>query len=140
MLKLQEDELELDDECKISIFFALLWKPKISAVEGVRERKKFEQASGQSQKTSVQNLHLPPSSRRRRGMYHFPLNVLSLTRPPEGPAFLPSEHDELPPGVAFMVGLNLISTADAHSDSCIRPWRAIQLQLLPWTSLNLMEL
>ena len=25
---------------------------------------------------------------------------------PEGPAFLPSEHDELPPGIAFMVGFN----------------------------------
>jgi division protein 1 len=107
LLKLQEDELELDDECKLSIFLALLWKLEFSTVEGVRERKKFEQASGQSQKTSVQNLHLPPSSRRRRGMYHFLVYVLLLTRRPEGPAFLPSEHDELPPGVAFMVGLNL---------------------------------
>lgn len=113
---------------------------QISTVEGVRERKKFEQASGQSQKASVQNLHLPPSSRRRRGMYHFLVYVLSFTRPPEGPAFLPSEHDELPPGVAFMVGLNFTSTAEAHSYSCIRPWRAIRLQLLPSTSLNLMEL
>jgi hypothetical protein len=25
LLKLQEDELELDDECKFSIFLALLW-------------------------------------------------------------------------------------------------------------------
>ena len=86
-------------------------------MEGVRERKEFEQASSQSQKISVQNLHLPPSSRRRRGMYCSLVCVLMLIRRPEGPAFLPSEHDELPPGVAFMVGLNLIlSTAEVHSD------------------------
>ena len=109
-------------------------------MEGVRERKKFEQASGQSQKNTVQNLHLPPSSRRRRGMYYYLVYVLLLTRRPEGPAFLPSEHDELPPGVAFMVGFNLTSTAEAHSDSRIRPWRATQLQLSPSTSLNHMEL
>ncbi|KAF8807652.1 WD40 repeat-like protein [Phlegmacium glaucopus] len=78
LLKLQEDELELDDE-----------------LEGVKERMQFEQASGQSQKITVQNLHLPPSSRRRRG-----------------PAFLPSEHDELPPGVAFM-------TLDSHTTPII---------------------
>jgi hypothetical protein len=38
-------------------------------------------------------------------MYYFLVYVLLLTRRPEGPAFLPSEHDDLPPGVAFMVGL-----------------------------------
>ncbi|KAF8912915.1 WD40-repeat-containing domain protein [Gymnopilus junonius] len=68
LLKLHEEELELDDE-----------------LEGVKERIKFEQAAGHQKNSSVQNLHLPPSSRRRKG-----------------PAFLPSEHDELPPGVAFM--------------------------------------
>ncbi|KAK2461724.1 hypothetical protein APHAL10511_006187 [Amanita phalloides] len=57
LLRLQEDELELDAE-----------------LEGVKERLAFEQSS------------VPPSSSRRR----------------KGPAFLPSEHDELPPGVAFM--------------------------------------
>ncbi|KAF8973813.1 WD40 repeat-like protein [Flammula alnicola] len=74
LLKLQEDELELDDE-----------------LEGVKERMAFEKTSNQRPTTSVQNLHLPPSSRRRKG-----------------PAFLPSEHDELPPGVAFM-------TLDSHT-------------------------
>ncbi|KAG6857643.1 hypothetical protein H0H87_010211 [Tephrocybe sp. NHM501043] len=70
LLKLQEDELELDDE-----------------LVGVKERLEFEQASSRPkpQKAATQPLHLPPSSRRRKG-----------------PAFLPSEHDELPPGVAFM--------------------------------------
>ncbi|KAF9569818.1 WD40 repeat-like protein [Agrocybe pediades] len=76
LIKLQEEELELDDE-----------------LEGVKNRMKFEQeqATSQKQSSSVQNLHLPPSSRRRKG-----------------PAFLPSEHDELPPGVAFM-------TLDSHT-------------------------
>ncbi|KAJ7198926.1 WD40-repeat-containing domain protein [Mycena rebaudengoi] len=67
LLKLHEDELELDDE-----------------LAGVRERLEFEQ-SQRPQKASAQPLHLPHTSRRRKG-----------------PAFLPSEHDELPPGVAFM--------------------------------------
>ncbi|KAG6869059.1 hypothetical protein C0993_004732 [Termitomyces sp. T159_Od127] len=70
LLKLQEDELELDDE-----------------LVGVKERLEFEETAGLSKqvKATAQPLHLPPSSRRRKG-----------------PAFLPSEHDELPPGVAFM--------------------------------------
>ncbi|KAG6814439.1 hypothetical protein H0H92_007443 [Tricholoma furcatifolium] len=66
LLKLQEDELELDDE-----------------LVGVKERLEFEDAANRSkpQKASAQPLHVPQSSRRRKG-----------------PAFLPSEHDELPPG------------------------------------------
>ncbi|KAJ7102446.1 WD40-repeat-containing domain protein [Mycena belliarum] len=66
LLKLHEDELELDDE-----------------LEGVKERLEFEQS--QRPQSAAQPLHLPHTSRRRKG-----------------PAFLPSEHDELPPGVAFM--------------------------------------
>ncbi|TFK40910.1 WD40 repeat-like protein [Crucibulum laeve] len=65
LLKLQEDELELDDE-----------------LEGVKERMEFEKTVSRPQS---QPLHVPQSSRRKKG-----------------PAFLPSEHDELPPGVAFM--------------------------------------
>ncbi|KAJ8481478.1 hypothetical protein ONZ45_g15304 [Pleurotus djamor] len=69
LLKLQEEELELDDE-----------------LEGIKERLDFEEASShRPPKSSTQPLHLPQSSRRRKG-----------------PAFLPSEHDELPPGIAFM--------------------------------------
>ncbi|KAK0245407.1 WD40-repeat-containing domain protein [Armillaria nabsnona] len=68
LLKLHEDELELDDE-----------------LVGVRERIEFEQESSRTPKKNSQPMHLPQSSRRRKG-----------------PAFLPSEHDELPPGVAFM--------------------------------------
>ncbi|KAI4519870.1 WD40 repeat-like protein [Schizophyllum commune Loenen D] len=68
LVKLQEDELELDDE-----------------LEGVKERVEFEQSQSRQTSASAQQLHLPHSSRRRKG-----------------PAFLPSEHDDLPPGVAFM--------------------------------------
>ncbi|KAG6820347.1 hypothetical protein H0H93_001792 [Arthromyces matolae] len=74
LLKLQEDELELDDE-----------------LVGVKERLEFERAASRpnQNKATAQPLHLPSSSRRRKG-----------------PAFLPSEHDELPPGVAFMATLD----------------------------------
>ncbi|KAG2049827.1 WD40 repeat-like protein [Suillus hirtellus] len=69
LLKLHEDELELDDE-----------------LEGVQERIEFEEAAfRQSGNTKTAPApHVAPSRRRR------------------GPVFLPSEHDELPPGVAFM--------------------------------------
>ncbi|THU90750.1 WD40 repeat-like protein [Dendrothele bispora CBS 962.96] len=73
LLKLQEDELELDDE-----------------LEGVKERLEFEQTSSR-RSSSANALQIPQSSRRRKG-----------------PAFLPSEHDELPPGIAFM-------TLESHS-------------------------
>ncbi|KAL0576385.1 Mitochondrial fission protein [Marasmius crinis-equi] len=69
ILKLQEDELELDAE-----------------LEGVKERLEFEQsATNRTSKAPGNDVPLPHSSRRRKG-----------------PAFLPSEHDDLPPGVAFM--------------------------------------
>ncbi|RPD58410.1 WD40 repeat-like protein [Lentinus tigrinus ALCF2SS1-6] len=68
LLKLQEEELELDDE-----------------LEGVRERLELEESASQPARSLSRSAHLPPSSRRRKG-----------------PAFLPSEHDDLPPGVAFM--------------------------------------
>ncbi|KAG1865531.1 WD40-repeat-containing domain protein [Suillus subalutaceus] len=69
LLKLHEDELELDDE-----------------LGGVQERIEFEEAAfRQSDNTKTAPVpHVAPSRRRR------------------GPVFLPSEHDELPPGVAFM--------------------------------------
>ncbi|KAL4068419.1 WD40-repeat-containing domain protein [Scleroderma yunnanense] len=67
LLKIQEDELELDDE-----------------LEGVQERLEFEEISGKQQKTASARVPHVPSRRRR------------------GPVFLPSEHDELPPAVAFM--------------------------------------
>ncbi|KAI6133410.1 WD40-repeat-containing domain protein [Pisolithus croceorrhizus] len=54
-------------------------------LEGVRERLEFEEISSKQQKaTSVRTPQVAPSRRRK------------------GPVFLPSEHDELPPAVAFM--------------------------------------
>ncbi|KAH9075679.1 WD40-repeat-containing domain protein [Lactarius deliciosus] len=72
LFKLQEDELELDDELLM-----------------VQERLELE---------TSQNCH----SRRRKGSAcPFELRCALLNKS-TGPAFLPSEHDELPPGVAFM--------------------------------------
>ncbi|KAG9008007.1 Mitochondrial fission protein [Tulasnella sp. JGI-2019a] len=64
LLRLHEEELELDDE-----------------LEGVQERLVLEDRT-----LSVTNGNASRTTGRRR----------------KGPAFLPSEHDELPPGVAFM--------------------------------------
>jgi division protein 1 len=94
LVKLQEEELELDDEC------ALLLSPVMClfsftfnlTVQGVQERIEMEEAATRPPKAAPlpqQHAHHVPSSRRRKG-----------------PAFLPSEHDELPPGVAFMVRLH----------------------------------
>ncbi|TFY72239.1 hypothetical protein EVG20_g750 [Dentipellis fragilis] len=80
LLKLQEDELELDDE-----------------LEMVRERMETEGLTVRRKGVSQPPPH-HQSSRRRKG-----------------PAFLPSEHDELPPGVAFMTlecGTTPISALD----------------------------
>jgi division protein 1 len=53
-------------------------------VEGVKERLEFEDAASRPQSAAPIGRQPAPSRRRK------------------GPAFLPSEHDELPPGVAFM--------------------------------------
>ncbi|EMD41452.1 hypothetical protein CERSUDRAFT_110028 [Gelatoporia subvermispora B] len=68
LLKLHEEELELDDE-----------------LEGVKERLELEGSSDRAPNNPAAVVHPLHSSRRRKG-----------------PAFLPSEHDDLPPGVAFM--------------------------------------
>ncbi|KAJ7226021.1 WD40-repeat-containing domain protein [Mycena pura] len=78
--KLEQDLLKLhEDELELD-----------DELVGVKERQEFEQ-SQVPQKAPAQPFQLPHTSRRRKG-----------------PAFLPSEHDELPPGVAFM-------TLDGHT-------------------------
>jgi len=78
LLKLQEDELELDDECERIIPSVDLRHVNVTKlVEGVKERLKFEEASSQSKINSVANLHLPPSSRRRKGMFSIPFFFFS---------------------------------------------------------------
>ncbi|KAF7306485.1 Trp-Asp repeats containing protein [Mycena indigotica] len=79
--KLEQDLLKLhEDELELD-----------DELEGVKERLDFEQSHLQKASTQ-QPFQLPHHTSRRR----------------KGPAFLPSEHDELPPGVAFM-------TLDGHT-------------------------
>ncbi|WVQ80400.1 mitochondrial division protein 1 [Cryptococcus sp. DSM 104549] len=73
LLHLQEEDLELDDE--LEGVQELLASPAIKAAAGAKALPSSSAAPGMNTK----------SSRRRKG-----------------PAFLPSEHDELPSGVAFM--------------------------------------
>jgi division protein 1 len=73
LLRLQEEQLELDDE-----------------LEGVQE------------------MMASPSVTSRAGTKALPLSLTvesshTSSRRRKGPAFLPSEHDDLPAGVAFMV-------------------------------------
>ncbi|KAI9572587.1 WD40-repeat-containing domain protein [Boletus coccyginus] len=76
LLKIQEDELELDAE-----------------LQGIQERLEFEEATSKHPKKR----HLSPAL------------ALSLpSHPVLGPVFLPSEHDDLPPAIAFM-------TLESHS-------------------------
>ncbi|KIY45253.1 WD40 repeat-like protein [Fistulina hepatica ATCC 64428] len=72
--RLQQDLLKLqEDELELD-----------DELEGVKERMGFEQSASLQTPTSQLPTHAVASRRRR------------------GPVFLPSEHDELPPGVAFM--------------------------------------
>lgn len=71
--KLEQDLLKLqEDELELD-----------DELQGVKERMEFEQSTGKT--SSAQPIRLPTTTRRRKG-----------------PVFLPSEHEELPPGVAFM--------------------------------------
>ncbi|KAI0935858.1 hypothetical protein AcV5_004161 [Taiwanofungus camphoratus] len=72
--KLEQDLLRLqEDELELH-----------DELEGVKERLELEESTSRTRSPAHAN-HVLQSSRRRKG-----------------PAFLPSEHDELPPGVAFM--------------------------------------
>jgi len=72
LLRLQEEQLELDDE--LEGVQELMTSPSITSAAGTKALPSAVTESNHK------------SSRRRKG-----------------PAFLPSEHDELPSGVAFMV-------------------------------------
>jgi hypothetical protein len=74
LLHLQEEQLELDDE--LEGVQELMASPTVTSVAGTK-----------ALPASMAGAAVSKSSRRRKG-----------------PAFLPSEHDELPSGVAFMVG------------------------------------
>lgn len=68
----------------------------------VQERLELE--TSQNGQSGSRHASLLASSRRRKGNVAS-WNVLRVAHQQIdlGPAFLPSEHDELPPGVAFMV-------------------------------------
>lgn len=92
----------------------------------VKERIEAESAS--HQRGTSQPPHIQ-SSRRRKGMWHAlsSSTELLIGRRVIGPVFLPSEHDELPPGVAFMVSdvihvstLSLIMRSACIQDSRMR--------------------
>jgi division protein 1 len=72
-LHLQEEQLELDDE--LEGVQELMASPAVTSLAGTK-----------ALPPSVAGAATTKSSRRRKG-----------------PAFLPSEHDDLPSGVAFMV-------------------------------------
>lgn len=72
VLKIQEEDLELEDE--LEGVQELMASPSVTSAAGTKALPPSAAAAA------------PKSSRRRKG-----------------PAFLPSEHDELPSGVAFMV-------------------------------------
>lgn len=85
LLHLQEEDLELDDE--LEGVQELMASPAIkAAAAGAKSLPPSSSGAGISNK----------SSRRRKG-----------------PAFLPSEHDELPSGVAFMVS-TIINAENNH--------------------------
>lgn len=83
LLRLQEEQLELDDE--LEGVQELMASPSMTSAAGTKAL---------PQSLIAESSHR--SSRRRKG-----------------PAFLPSEHDELPPGVAFMVSCCLKKGADS---------------------------
>lgn len=88
-------------------------------VDGVKERLDIEGSKSRPPKARTQQPHVTQSSRRRKGMvvrmtYFVNIEICFLA----GPAFLPSEHDELPPGVAFMVRFSLFSHPGIRPLTC----------------------
>ena len=69
LLRLQEDELELDDECKFHAH-DIMYLLSSAIVEGVKERLEIEESKARAINGSAgaqQPSGVPPSSRRRKG-------------------------------------------------------------------------
>lgn len=123
LLKIQEDELELDAE-RMSLLLASYQSAHHTSVQGIHERLQFEQATFKHHKVATPQMNPVPPSRRRKGI-RYPACTFTHISPVLGPAFLPSEHDDLPPAIAFMVShiiLFSVSPLTLHP----RPWRAIR--------------
>ncbi|KWU46066.1 WD40 repeat-like protein [Rhodotorula sp. JG-1b] len=116
LLGLREEELELEDELE-GIQTRLQRLPLETTVAGGISPGAAVAANGHTRSDSASRL--PTSSSRRR----------------KGPAFLPSEHDDLPPNVAFMTLAGHLSPVIAldftepygtlvssSSDSSVRLW------------------
>ena len=78
-------------------------------VEGVKERLEFEESIGRLPKAKAVAQGSHQSSRRRKG-----------------PAFLPSEHNDLPPGIAFMVCSPYFISRSVTGGTIYRPLTVIQ--------------
>lgn len=75
LLKLQEDELELNDECMSVFVVSVEGGSHVGTVEGVKERLELERSAKHPSKHS----HIqPPSSRRRKGMMMCTFCLLAL--------------------------------------------------------------
>ena len=101
LLKLHEEDLELQDERASSPCYPDLTSFVIvfPLVEGVHEHLTFEAKRG------IEGNERPVTSgfRRLRGVICSCSSKNPLMKTLAVPAFVPSEHDDLPPGVAFMV-------------------------------------
>ncbi len=98
---------------------AILNRVELS-VEGVRERLELEESASQPSRSTSRTGHIPQSSRRRKG-----------------PVFLPSEHDELPPDIAFMVMIHPLTVTKSPSNAVTSLLRAIPLLFAHSTSQSL---
>ena len=120
LLKIQEDELELDDERTVSLRSASFqyqvafsfsgWCSGTFGIRGNINRATEEYICSYSTCRTL------AASQR----YVFlPIPEPPLPRKTPGPVFLPSEHDELPPAVAFMVcsyNCHTCTRSSSHKD------------------------
>lgn len=70
LLKIQEDELELDAERAFTCRSGSWPSAHHSSVQGIQERLEFEEATSKHHKVAAPQTHHVPPSRRRKGMYH----------------------------------------------------------------------
>lgn len=120
LLSLREEELELEDERESTppSQGTILYTDSLSPVEGIQERIQTQSQGDMGGQRAVST-----SSRRRKG-----------------PAFLPSEHDDLPPNVAFMVSLPRLRTRLMLQGTDFEPiLQTLTGHLAPITALDFSE-
>ena len=121
LLKIREDELELDAE-RMSTLRSLVpvSSPYISGRHtGTLRIRTINLQTSQSRHPP----NLPCSTFATKKRYLSPAITLLLTSHPIlGPVFLPSEHDDLPPAIAFMVS-HIIFCSLSPLTYHPRPWK-----------------